>query len=340
MKENKDKNIILTYQDLEQSKNGIMGPGRCLVSFLGIFPFVPILLALFSCFIIKIPDSIFRILLFIITFFMLAILLLNIFIWILNMISVFIISEDGELYRIKISSFWYKIKDKMYLINPSGMMSGKFMRLFYMINNIKIVLQSVASDVTYEEFISMGRMEKISEIRNVKVKRKKIKINALIENRRGKKRKNLVIKRVFEKDDIFCEYLVRYESSGINEAAKVDFNQKINAEKMINIDNSPIKHLKKILKFTVTWTCIMAWVAIFTISGDLNRLSRINAGEYVRTEDDKGKIVYISADNCDEYFYESDYGNMYRPVIVVYLSVEFIYVLMKGMDYIIAYKKA
>lgn len=79
----------------------------------------------------------------------------------------------------------------------------------------------------------------------------------------------------------------------------------------------------------------MAWIAVFTVSSDLSRLSRINAGEYVESVDDKNREIYVSVKDKDEYFLKSDYGKTYKPVLVIYFSVEIIYAIMKITDEVI-----
>lgn len=294
MKEN--KNNIITYSAIEQRKNGIVGIGRCLLRFLGIFPFVPLVFALFSHLIQKIPYDIFEKMLIFVTILCIVILLGNILNVLKDMMTVFIINELGDLYHLKISVFWYKIKDKMYLLNPSGMAGGKLIRLFYMINNIKIVLQSVFDDISYDDLIAMGKMERLSKIENVKIGKKHISFNAYLESKKKRENIKIRIKRLFERDAEFCEYLKIYESKGKKEASKVKFDDKVNYSDLVKIDDTPLRHLKKLRKFTINWICIMAWVAAFTIIGDIS---------------------------------------MCKPVIVVFSSVEFVYIVMKICDYLI-----
>lgn len=79
----------------------------------------------------------------------------------------------------------------------------------------------------------------------------------------------------------------------------------------------------------------MAWIAVFTVSSDLSRLSSINAGDYVESVDDKNREIYVSVKDEDEYFLKSDYGKTYKPVLVIYFSVEIIYAIMKITDGVI-----
>ena len=337
MENKKETSTILTYSAIEQSKNNIMGPGRYLITFLGIFPFIPLFLSLFSCFIQKISYDLYRILLFLAAIVLIIIMAASIILWVFNMMRVYIIDEKGELYRLRASTFWYKIKDKMYLINPTGSTGGRLMRVFYMINNIKVVLMATAEDVTYEDFIAMGKMEKLSEISNVVVNKKSVRLTAKVESKKGTERKNIYIKRVFEKDEKFCEYLKILGDTGSYIEAKECFNIKNNKENESiknNIKNNA-SNLKRFIRFTIKWTCVMAWIAVFTVSSDLSRLSKINAGEYVQSVDDKNREIYVSVKDEDKYFLKSDYGKTYKPVLVIYFSVEIIYAIMKITDEVI-----
>lgn len=337
--ENKEEtNIILSYSAMEQSKNGIMGPGRYLMIYLGIFPFVPLLLALFSCFVKRISSNLYRGILFGAAIIFTILMVINIVLWVLNIMRVYIIDEKGYLYRIKISTFWYKVKDKMYLINPMGNVSGRLMRLFYMINNIKTVLSATAEDITYEDFIAMGRMDRISDISDVVIKKKCIRMTAHIENKYGKRKKKINIKRIYEKDIMFCEYLKSVNDNGMTEEAKKSFLQSGNIKK--DIIKNKDGNLKKFIRFTVKWTSIMCWIAVFTISSDLSRLSMINSNKYVESVDKENREIYVSVDDDSKYFLKSDYGKTYKPVIVMYISVEIIYAVMKLTDgFILKIKK-
>lgn len=333
MENKKETSTILTYSAIEQSKNNIMGAGRYFITFLGIFPFIPLFLSLFSCFIQKISYDLYRILLLSAAIVSIIIMAVNMMLWIFNMMRVYIIDEKGELYRLRASTFWYKIKDKMYLINPTGSTGGRLMRLFYIVNNIKVVLMAVAEDVTYEDFIAMGKMEKLSEISNVVINKKSVRLTAKVQSKKGTERKNIYIKRVFEKDENFCEYLKILGDKGSYREAKECFNVKNNKESKFLKNN--VSNLKRFIRFTIKWTCVMAWIAVFTVSSDLSRLSRINAGEYVESVDDKNREIYVSVKDEDEYFLKSDYGKTYKPVLVIYFSVEIIYAIMKITDEVI-----
>lgn len=344
MKNNSTKDIIITYSAISQSKNNIMGVGKCLLMYVGIFPFIPLLLSLFSCYVKIIPNNVYKALIFLAGILGMIIMFTYIAKWIKNLMTVFMIDEEFNLYRLKISVFWYKIKDKMYLLNPDGMTGGQLMRIFYMINNIKLVLESVTEDITYEEFINMGKMEKISEIKNVEIKKKRITFNSNIISQKGHNEKKIRLARVFEKDEKFCEYLISYEKGGKEAASKVNFdnNSKSNSEELINNkkNKSP---LRKLANFAAVWTCIMAWVAAFTLSSDMGRLSKINSGQYIlvnRQLETGDEEIYVNINDDKDYFKKSDYGNLYKPVFVIYVSPLIVYGIMKGADVVIANVKS
>ena len=196
---------------------------------------------------------------------------------------------------------------------------------------------AAAEDVTYEDFIAMGKMEKLSEIGNVVINKKSVRLTAKVQSKKGTERKNIYIKRVFENDEKFCQYLKILGDKGSYREAKECFNVKNNKENEFlknNIKNNT-SNLKRFIRFTIKWTCVMAWIAVFTVSSDLSRLSSINAGDYVESVDDKNREIYVSVKDEDEYFLKSDYGKTYKPVLVIYFSVEIIYAIMKITDGVI-----
>lgn len=347
-KDNEGKNIIITYSMIEQSKNNIMGIGKILLIYVGTFPFIPLLLSLFSCYIKKLPNDIYRI-----SFFCLAIIGVIIMfeymaVWIKNVMTVFIIDKKHNLYRVRISVFWYKIKDKMYLLNPGGATGNRLMRIFYMINNIKSVLGAAIEDITFDEFISMGRMERLSDIKKVRITNKRIVFSATVISKSGKADKRIRILKAFEQTEKFCEYLKICEESGTEAAKGIIFDGKINVEDLL-IKKTEISPLIKLKKFTLKWTSIMAWIAAITLSADLSRLSRINSGEYVlknaeevsayHNDDKKNNSdtekIYVNVYNEKDYFKKSEYGVLYKPVLVIYVSPLLVYAFMVITDKVI-----
>lgn len=338
-----DKNIIITYSMIEQGKNDIMGIGKCLLCFVGIFPFIPLLLSLFSCYVKLIPHHIYRIVFFAVAVVGVIVMFCYMLLWLNNVMTVFLIDEENHLYRLKISVFWYKIKNKMYLLNPGGAVGGRLMRLFYMIQNIKLVLESATEDITFDEFITMGKMERLSDIREVKISRKRIQFHAAIKSQKGVSDKCIKLFRAFEQQDRLCEYLKIYEQEGAAATKRVVFDSKVHMEELLlkKLERSPIK---KFVKFTVTWTCIMAWIAAFMLNSDLGRLSKMNAGEYVLVQendryDTDDEAVYVNIHNEKDFFRQSDYGKLYKPILILYISPIFVYALMKFTDAAINYAR-
>lgn len=348
-KENNNKNVIITYSMLEQSRNNIMGIGKTLLIYVGVFPFIPLLLSLFSCFIKKLPNHIYKLCFFCIAIFGVVIMVSYMLIWLKNVMTVFIIDENSNLYRIKISVFWYKIKDKMYLLNPGGATGNRLTRLFYMVNNIKLVLETAMDDITYDEFISMGRMERLSDIVKVQITNKRIAFNASVTSKSGKVCKRIKVMKAFEQTEKFCEYLKMCAESGTEAAKNIKFDGKISNVEDLILKNVNVSPLIKLRKFTLKWTCVMAWISAITLSGDLGRLSRINAGEYVLREakelstyhsDDKKDIdetekIYVNINNEKDYFKKSEYGVLYKPMVVIYIFPLIVYVFMLLTDKVI-----
>lgn len=256
-----EKNIIISYSALEQGKNSIMGIGRCLFIFLGIFPILPIIMNLYSKYAKYIKSDIYRWVLVVFGFVETAILLLYLFKWVKAVLTVYLINEEGEIYRLKISTFWYKIKDKSYLLNPMGTRVGKMSAIFYMIGNIKTVLDSVADEITYEEFISIGKMEKISQISEVKDLKKKVVFNAQIKDKSGQHMEKISIPKMYEKIESFVKFIQDMEKG--KKAGLKDFGtEECNAENFEFIKKK--SKSEKFTGFTIKWTAIMLWMLALT----------------------------------------------------------------------------
>lgn len=262
-KENTDKsqNVIITYSALEQSRNKITSIGRCLFLVLGIFPFAPICMNLFSRYIMHISSNIYSAAL--VIFILLELTVMGIYIYklVLAIMTVYLINENAEIYSLRISTFWYKIKGKMYLIKPMGTRMGRISMLMYMVGNIKMVLDSVADEVTYEEFITMGRMKRISDISNVKEDKNYIRFFANVKTHKGIQKKNIKIPKIYEKIDVFKVFLKTLEDGNIENAKKVDFHEKKNINEII----MPTKTKReKLINTTLNWTFVMAWLTALT----------------------------------------------------------------------------
>lgn len=330
MKTQKNKEYIFTYSAIEQKRHGISSPGQLLLYFVEFIPFVVLALELISCFVIYLSNKMFNRCLVTISSVMVVVLLVGIFICIKRFFYVLMIDENGILYRLKISNFWYKIKNQTILLNPMGTSGGRLLRLFYMINNIKIVLQNISESVSYEELIQMGKLEKFTEINDVNITEKKIYFTAKVTDSSGEKVKKIKLERVFENDNQIVNYLTGKDYKTSESMSKII--EQIHKEKTT---------LKKVVNFTWNWLCIMAWISVVLLSNDLSKLSKINQGIYEKTTviiEENGKTVekdiYLSK-NGDS-FDASDYGKLYEPVIVIFSSVEIVYIINKATKVIIS----
>lgn len=358
---------ILTYSSLERRRNRIMGAETYLGFFLFMFPVIPILLALFSCFIYKLSDTLYSNLFMTGVIVLVIVFLLAEIHWLWELMTVYMVGDDGELYRLHISLFWYKIKQCTNLLNPMETTGGKWMQIFYMINNIRLVLEA-SGDITFDELIQMGRLTRISGITDVKNYKKMICLSADIETRKGVRQGKIKIRKVYDNIDSLNEYLVLYQSAGVKVAGQYDFKVKKNPITYVVEENKT--SIRKSIRFILIWTGIMLWFSLFTVYPDLNKLSNINAGTYEKvvayakekesghteasflldgkeyiidvasgylvTDGDKYSVpIYANKENPKNYFYKQTYGQMYKPVIVIYFMIIIIYLISKISQYVI-----
>ncbi|MBQ3665008.1 MAG: hypothetical protein II919_02740 [Lachnospiraceae bacterium] len=326
----KSNNIIFAYSALEQKRHDILSPVDCLMIFLKTFPFVILAADLYSCFIKRLSTQEYKRVLLIAGGFMILGMIINVVLWINRIFYVYMLDENNNFYRLRISNFWYKIRRQTQLLNPYDMVGGRLTKVFYMISNIKSVLQNISDTVTYDELIAMGRLEKISNISDVSITKKRYLFTAKIVDREHNEgvTKKVSISRSYENDRVLLGYL----KNGVpGEEEKIsDIILELKSEK------TP---LKRTIQFTITWSCIVAWFAVIILSGDFSKLAGINAGEYVKSiiKEENGieKEVYMSVHNNKDYFAVADYGKLYKPIIVVYAFVELIYMINRFADVLV-----
>jgi len=271
-----EQNKVITYSNIEQKIHGINTTGTVmlrLVMVLGVFVF---LLICADEYLFNIEPALFRRILFGAGFIIVICIAVSLVIWISNILTVFIIDSKGNLYRLRTSVYWYKVRDKMYLINPVGHVRGRFARFIYMINNIKLVFDTVIDDSTYDEFISLGKMVRIKEINNVKTGKKTISFDCITEREDGEKKKKIRLMRVFERDNYFINYLKTYEKKGIKAASNIPFGKPASVKELFDISPDSVdKHVKKLKQFFFNWTCICGWTGDFFILGNRSVIKNV-----------------------------------------------------------------
>lgn len=342
---------IFTYSSVERHRHEIAGAETHLGRFLFMFPLIPILLALFSCFVIWIPDEIYRRLFGAGTALAILLFLFQMVRWIRELLTVYMIGEDGEFYRLYVSVFWYQVKDCMDLIQPEKMTKGRLTRLFYMIQHIRSALER-SGDISFEELIEMGRLTRFSHIREVKGTKKYISFCAELENKKGNRTRKIRIRNVYDVPESMECYLKVYEKKGMEAAGKANIQVKRTVEELLGRERTPAE---KLGRFVFIWTGIMLWVSLFTIVPDLNKLGKINANQVVLTEVavkpgketetyigtytygekaftirvaasliEKGVDtvqIYLNRENPYAYFFARHYGVSYQPMCILYLTV-------------------
>lgn len=335
----KSQTYIFAYSAIEQKRHHITSPGKCLLYYVGIFPFVPLGLNFYSMLVHKWDSQTYKRLLFAAAIVMAVCMLTWIAIWINRIFYVYMIDENGMLYRLRISNFWYKIKGQMHLLSPMGTAGGRLFRMYYMLLGIKKVLENISDTVTYEELIAMGKLWRFDNISEVKIEKRRITFKATIINRTtvagrdsGQQKtpaaKKVHISRVYENDRQLICFL-----------QKEDYRK---PEKMSEIVQEIMRTetpVKKAVRFTLVWSSLMAWAAVILLSGDFARTAGIHAGDYKKgvVTDSTGQTreAYISVKDEEDYFYVSEYGRLYRSMTILYGSVELIYLISKGTDMVI-----
>lgn len=357
---------IITYSALERRRNGIMSAGTYVGIFLFMFPLIPILLALFSCFIFKLSDTVYSAMFMTGTILLTVLFLVAEIRWLWEMLTVYVAGEDAALYRLHISVFWYKIKDCTNLLNQMNTAGSKWMQLFYMIQNIKLALAE-AGDISFDELIQMGRLTRITQITEVENRKKSLVLYADFENNKGIRKRKIKIRKVYDDIDALQEYAEIYQNKGKAAAGAYNFKIKKNPSAYVIGVRTPIQ---KLIRFLIVWTGIMLWLSLFTVYSDLNKLSNINSGRYQKTEAYAGTIeseygkasfqynemeytidvkaeylkpdgegytisIYFDTENPQNYFRSQIYGLMYKPIFVIYFTVILLYLISVITQYII-----
>ena len=134
---------VFTYSSFERAKSRIMGAETVFGLFLLSFPLLPMILAVISAAIINIPNGVYTGLMAVGTILLTFALLLMELRWIIELLTVYAIGEDGEVYRLRISTFWYEVKNCPNLLNPTGISGpgGRIYRMLNMVSNIRVALE-------------------------------------------------------------------------------------------------------------------------------------------------------------------------------------------------------
>lgn len=247
------KNIVFSYSALEQKNKNIKGPGTYLLELIGIFPFLVLILDLYTRYIGKISSTMYTAILIIGFILLVLIMLIRIYFWIDNVFHVFLINEEGNLYKLKVSAFWYKLRDKMYLLSPAGMGQKKIGMLMYMVANMKNVVDSISENTTFEELIAMGRLEKLDSITDLKITDKKVSFFAEVTERSQTKKKKISYLRLYEEEHNLLNFL-----------KGEDYRQKRDSAEIVKEIFRGSTPQYKMIRFTKVWSAIMAWIAAVT----------------------------------------------------------------------------
>lgn len=345
---------VLTYSKIEQKRNGIIGAGEYLKYFLLLYPGIPILIALFSCYAIYLSEEKYYQ-----TFMAASIIYVIILAIILTynfkrMFTVYIIDKEGGLYLVYLSVLWRRFKEEISTINLTGIPSIPLFKMFYILSNIKYILDNIENGIDCNELTTLGKMKQITNIREVRDSKRKITFYCVLKNGNKSYTKKIKIPKIYFKIDNLLEFIVDSEK---NKTSIGCFERKLDPEKYLIKERNPFG---RIIKFSIIWLSIVLWLSLFTINSDLNRLSKINKGIYVKCQGEileqtetnnksektlliktspmektisvdsdrysDNTSVYVSKEN-DSYFFENEFGTMFKPMIVLFFSVLFIYII-------------
>lgn len=358
---------VFTYSSFERAKSRIMGAETVFGLFLLSFPLLPMILAVISAAIINIPNGVYTGLMAVGTILLTFALLLMELRWIMELLTVYAIGEDGEVYRLRISTFWYEVKNCTNLLNPTGISGpgGRIYRMLNMVSNIRVALEK-SSDISFDELVAMGKLERITAIKNVESHNKYIIIQGVMFKNDSQKEKRIKVRKVYDHIEQFKEYCETYSRQGKKAAGKLELRSKKPSKEALE---AMVTRKKSALRFVVIWTGIVLWLSLFTAYSDINKIGRVHWGDFEKVvatsvdQDESGETkvsfaygddtyqievenkeldktdegyeieLYIKKDHPTTFFYSYELGSVCKSVLIIYFSVLLLYLFLKSTKY-------
>lgn len=273
---------IFTYSSIDKKENHVSGVLDIIRLVLLIFPLAGLLLGLISCSIVYIPDLVYKRLYYLITAVLIVFIIVKILKWAGEMFMVYAISNDGRLYRFKMFSFamnYLGLGGKIGEVRAKGM--GGFLGSFELMMKIKKTIESVDNEQQIAEMFAQGYVSEFYSVKVLGRNENGIKVCALTGKEGEAKKITFRIRKVYSDWENLFNYL-EYISENENGSIKdFHFTKKTTYEDFIVKRPSYIKRVMKQSAWVLT---IAAWIAVITLSSDINKQSKINAGIYKESD--------------------------------------------------------
>lgn len=273
---------IFTYSSIDKKENRVMGIMDIIKLVLFIFPAAGLIMGLFSCYIIYISDDMYRNIYYAIAVVLMVMILVFMIKWLKEMFMVYAIGKNGKLYRFKMFAFaigYMGLGSK--IGETAGKGVGRLQGTFELMMKIKKTIEDLDNEEQIDEMFSQGY---VAELCDVKVKSRnntRIKLSAMCMGNGTKKTVNISVRKVYNEWENLFKYIEFVSENPDSSIKDFTFIKKTSYEDFAVKKPSYIKRVARQSFVVIT---VAAWLGMFTLSSDINKQSKINAGIYTGTE--------------------------------------------------------
>lgn len=303
---------IFIYSSIDKKENRVKGIFDIIKLVLFIFPAAGLSMGLFSCYIKYISDDLYVNIYYIVALVLMAVIVLFVIIWVKEMFMVYAIGKNGKIYRFKMFAFamgYLGLGSKIGETAGKGM--GRLQSAFEIMMKIKKTIESLDNEEQIEEMLAQGY---VSEICDIKIKEKnnnRIKFSASCMGNDTKKPVNISVRKVYNDWENLFKY-IEFVSENPNSSIKdFSFIKKTSYEDFAIKKPSYIKRVAKQSFWVIT---IAAWLGLYTLSSDINKQSKINAGMYTGTQAVVTDVEAGNGKKKDVFIVYNAEGEEYRNV--------------------------
>lgn len=311
---------IFIYSPIDRKLNKIPGVWGAVKMVLILFPLGGLGIGLFSCYVKYISPENYKMLYYMLYLLLMVIVIHGIIRWLVELFNVYAIGKDGKFYRFRMMSFasgYLGFGRKVSEVATKN--TGRLAGTFELMMKVRETIEGLENEEQVEEMFAAGYLSEISDIKILKNNGQVLKISAMCNEKRKKRKRIIKIRKVYDDWQNLFGY-IKHISKGENK----DYVY-IKRTSYHDLAGKKYGYLNRVLRQTLTVIGIVAWLGIFMLSGDISRESSIRSGKYVlvreNTQDDYK--VYESVENPSLTFKINVNNHMnYKPLLAIFMICE------------------
>lgn len=273
---------IFTYSSIDKKENRVIGIMDIIKLVLFIFPAAGLIMGLFSCYIMYISDDMYGNIYYVIAFMLMAMILVFMIKWLREMFMVYAIGKNGKIYRFKMFAFamsYMGLGSKIGDITGKGL--GRLQGTFELMMKIKKTIEDLSNEEQIDEMFSQGYVVELCDVKVKGRNNQRIKFSASCMGKGTKKTVNISVRKVYNEWENLFKYIEFVSENPDSSIKDFTFIKKTSYEDFAIKKPSYIKRAARQSFVVIT---IAAWLGMFTLSSDINKQSKINAGLYTGAE--------------------------------------------------------